>query len=358
MPVPLVTSGPLNNPNGLALFGQPDTQVLFGNNDQSFGTSSGLRFDTGAWLDAGRSFGLEGGYFVLDRRTGVFDATSNIRGIPLLAEPLVAAGTGQEFAELIAVPGLLEGNVNVTMHTRAQGWDFGTVATVRRDQNTSFELTAGFRAVSLDEDLRMTANLVPLVPGFLNFLGPGFPTVDPPSTVTTIDQFSTQNHFYGPQVGGRYTWNAGGLNVSVLGKLALGVNQELVRIDGSTTETTPRAPTITVPAGVLALSSNSGRFFRDDFAFVPEFGLEVGYQFNQHVEAHVGYTFLYLSSVARPGDQIDRVVEPALVPTDPAFGTALGTPPGVFVPQYGLLGAGGEPGAGSAVLGCLWSAVA
>jgi len=32
--------------------------------------------------------------------------------------------------------------------------------------------------------------------------------------------------------------------------------------------------------------------------------LSVGYQFTPHIRAMVGYTFLYISSLARPGNQI------------------------------------------------------
>ena len=34
----------------------------------------------------------------------------------------------------------------------------------------------------------------------------------------------------------------------------------------------------------------------------------------------LGYTFLYLSNVLRPGNQISRVASPTLVPTDASYG--------------------------------------
>jgi hypothetical protein len=39
-----------------------------------------------------------------------------------------------------------------------------------------------------------------------------------------------------------------------------------------------------------------------------------------NVRARVGYTFLYVSSVVRPGDQIDRAINPHQVPIDQDFG--------------------------------------
>ena len=39
----------------------------------------------------------------------------------------------------------------------------------------------------------------------------------------------------------------------------------------------------------------------------------------RRVRATVGYTFFYMSEVVRPGDQIDRVVNPTQLPTAGAF---------------------------------------
>ena len=49
--------------------------------------------------------------------------------------------------------------------------------------------------------------------------------------------------------------------------------------------------------------------------------LQVGYQVTDNLRAFVGYNFVWLSSVARPGDQVDLTVNPA----------AFGAPPGAAV---------------------------
>jgi Putative beta barrel porin-7 (BBP7) len=67
--------------------------------------------------------------------------------------------------------------------------------------------------------------------------------------------------------------------------------------------------------GLLALSSNIGRYNHDSFAVVPEAGFSVGYPVTRSVRVYAGYRFLYLSEAVRPGDQIDRVVNPTLLPT-------------------------------------------
>ena len=114
------------------------------------------------------------------------------------------------------------------------------------------------------------------------------------------------------------------MQVGVTAKLALGATQELVVIDGGTTLSQPGAAPVTAPGGVLAQTSNIGRYFRNEFAVVPEIGLKLGWQIRPHVAANVGYNFLYWSHVVRPGDQLDRTVNPSLAPTDQLFGNGLG----------------------------------
>ena len=53
---------------------------------------------------------------------------------------------------------------------------------------------------------------------------------------------------------------------------------------------------------------------------MPEIGFTVGYDFTSHLKATVGYTMLYWSNVARPGDQIDLNLDPAQFPPATAIG--------------------------------------
>jgi hypothetical protein len=90
----------------------------------------------------------------------------------------------------------------------------------------------------------------------------------------------------------------------------------------------------TVPGGLLVVSSNAGVRAHDEFAAVPEFGINLGYQICKSLRAFVGYTFLYWSDVARPGDQINRTVNPTLVPASRAFGTPIGPAEPSFTFQH------------------------
>jgi hypothetical protein len=41
---------------------------------------------------------------------------------------------------------------------------------------------------------------------------------------------------------------------------------------------------------------------------VPELGVKVGFQLNDYIRITAGYNFLYWSNVARPGEQVNRMV--------------------------------------------------
>jgi hypothetical protein len=317
----LLTTGPANADiiGGLT---QPGTRILFGGAPQDYDTSNGLRLDVGFWLDDDRRWGLEGRLFLLEQRATGITAHSNAAGTPVLAQPLIDPATGQEFTEVVALPGLIAGGVAITTHSRLQGWDIDGLANAFRTDRFSLDLLAGVRAVKLDEDLQVATAFAPLTTDLLTFRGA---TVNAPSSLATIDSYQAQNKFYGFELGGRLEWTGGDLTVSALGKIALGGTQELLRVLGESALLTPGAATVTAPGGVLAVGPTVGRHFQDEFAVLPEVSLELRYRLSRHLEAHFGYTFLYWSSVARPGSQVSRAVAAGLVPTDPNFGAATGT---------------------------------
>jgi hypothetical protein len=73
---------------------------------------------------------------------------------------------------------------------------------------------------------------------------------------------------------------------------------------------------------LLALpGANQGRQTTNWFVVAPEVAVQIGYQITEHFRVQVGYEFLYVNDVVRPGDQIGLTVNPKLVPTSPAFGS-------------------------------------
>ena len=66
--------------------------------------------------------------------------------------------------------------------------------------------------------------------------------------------------------------------------------------------------TQTFAGGYFALPTNIGNASRTEFAVVPEVALNLGYQVMPSATIVFGYSFLYASSVVRPGNQMSRTI--------------------------------------------------
>jgi hypothetical protein len=256
------------------------------------------------------------------------------------------------------------GGVGVTSSSRLQGSEINAVWNSDMDCCVKLQVLAGLRWVQLEEGLGITSFVshnqsdVTLIQPELGIAGRVIGTATTTnqfsnisSTQTTrVDQFDTHNNFYGGQVGvrGEYRWNQ--LSLIVGAKVALGEMHETAEILGatSTTVTSTLDPTVGIrlagipflvgagtgvtsttttttasAGGLFAQPFNIGHYSRDAFAVIPEGNIKIGYQLNESLRATVGYTFLYISEVARPGDQIDRGINPALLASPPALGFPL-----------------------------------
>jgi hypothetical protein len=310
---PLVTTG---DPATLGVLGAPGTAVLFGGSDIDYHTFSGGRFTLGiGWgSNCDCTWGVEGSGFFLEKRPSRSIATSSIIGVPVLARPFFDTQTG-ESALLISAPNVAHGSVEVASYSDLYSWDVDLVASGYRDGALRIDWLGGFRYLNLSETLDVGQVSTLMGSGIV---GPPGNVLLPPGTVTIFDHFGTRNEFYGAQIGARGEYNAGRLVVSALGKIALGSTHEVVNLSGFTSGTGAAL----TPGGLLVLSSNIGRRAHDEFAVVPEIGINVGYQICRGVQAFVGYTFLYWSDVARPGDQINRTINSTLIPASRTFNMA------------------------------------
>jgi hypothetical protein len=311
---PLVTT---SSPAQAGILG-PGTSVLFGGSTLDAESFLGGRFALGAWLNDCQTFGLEGEFFFLGQRSVNFIAgNQGGPGSPVVARPFFNALTGMEDAQLVAFPGVLAGSVRVTNPTSLLGAGANGVCNLccRECCCTGYRVDAlaGFRYLRLADDLHIDENLTELAGGPVP--GTGF---------VVSDQFDTRSEFYGGQLGLRGEYHRGRAFVNLTGLLGLGLSHETLKTRGSTTITLPGAAPLVQPGGLLALPTNSGNFSQDEFAVVPELRVNVGYQLTPHARAYAGYTFLYWSEVLRPGDQIDRVINPSQVPSTLGAGALTG----------------------------------
>ena len=311
---PLVTSGDFSDPIPGAL-NSLNTKILFGSSGMDFFDRKGGRFSAGWWLDDEQTWGVEAGYLFMGGRS--INNSFVSPGNPVLATPFFNTNTGQPDSSLVTFPGILSGQVAVEAPSFLQGAEVNLSATFSKGERYRLEGLAGFRYVNLNEGLSIeSTSLVTLAPqyvGLVPFDG---------NTITVRDTFETRNQFYGGQVGARAEMHHKRWTLDILTKIAFGVSHETVHILGFTGIDTQ--PTTITNAGLLAVSSNSGQFSRNSFAVVPEASINLYFQLTDHLKVFAGYTFLYWSHIARPGDQVDINVNPNLVPTSMTFGAAGG----------------------------------
>jgi len=313
----LVTSSPQDTDRDAAgVLGQPGTTILAGDQRLAHGLRTGGRIRFGLWFDPCWTAGVEASYFGLSRETATFGHGS--RGNPILGRPFYNVEPGFEGpdAELIAFPRLWHGRVAVTGETRLQGAEVLWRRACYQEECSQLDLLAGWRFLRLDDELTIT--------DFFTVVGRGT-GMAVGTTVDQLDRFDTRNLFHGGEVGFAGRTRYADWTFELLMKLALGSNLARVAIDGSTTTAVPVPggdPAVTVrQSGLLAQATNRGVYESERFAAVPELGITANYDLSDKVRLTFGYTFLYWSQVARPGDQIDTTVNMSQVRSTGLTGT-------------------------------------
>jgi hypothetical protein len=304
---PLVTAG------GDGKLGSPGTQVLVDNLNFADGVRQGGRFALGYHLETIPAVGVETSYFFLsDRQTAVRFSSSDG---PVLAQPFLNVATGMPDANLVAKPGTAAGTVTVGAQTSLWGAEANLTAGLIGSDRFHLAALGGFRFLRLEDDLTSGEQfrVAPSVPGFGG------------SRVNLQDEFRTVNDFYGGQVGLETGVRFGRLTIDCRGKVALGEMHQGAEVRGATEDLRPDGSTTLFPGGLLALRSNGGLHQRDELAFIPEVGLNVGWQLTPHWKVSAGYSLLWVSTVARAGEQIDPVVNVTQFPIRSGNGPLVGS---------------------------------
>ncbi len=286
-------------PAGAGLFG-PGTAAVIGGQDSTFNGQSGIRANVGMWLGCDSTFGIEAGGFVLEQASNN-TAISSDGGAnsPILARPFVNLNVAPAALNAILVGGPgLPGSITERETTRLWGAEANGVLNWRNDCQRRVDLLAGFSYTDLRETIGVSSTSS--FPGAAGIGGFG---------TTFDDAVDARNQFYAGQVGARSTWTFGKLSLVMTGKIALGVDHETVDRFGNTSFSFPGVAPITANTGFLTQSSNAGRVSNDRFAVGLPSQILLGYQVTEHLNAFLGYDFIYISSVARPGDQIDLTVQ-------------------------------------------------
>ncbi len=250
----------------------------------------GARFTFGRWLTAEQTAAVEGTFLFLgERNRGIAERSS---GATVLTRPYFDLGTGTESALLIAGPNRV-GGLELQALSRLWSVEINVRQELVRNRWGHFDVLAGARYFDLDENLNVLSHSTAL------------------GTTTLIsDRFGGRNQFYSGQLGVAGEVYLDRFYVNAWGKCALGHNEQQIDVAGTTVTAGAGGATV-AGSGLLALAGNSGRHGHGQFAVLPEAGVNVGWRVNDHVRVSAGYTILYLVNSVRPGDHIDRAIDPA-----------------------------------------------
>jgi len=297
LPTPIVTSGQPGDAIPGAI-GQPGTKILLGgpnSNGLDYGALSGIRISGGVYLDDSKRYSFEGSGFLLEQGSTGFSASTS-PAMPIVTAPFTTLA-GTQSSIFATVPdnlnSLPSSTINMYSYSKLSGGEANARAHLGNPGNgMSYDLLFGGRFAELEEYLAYSLDLQRAN-----------------SRVLGNDQFLTRNWFYGAQIGGALKYDYKRFHAGALGKVAVGQTQQNIAIAGSRTSFQNGVQGGTATNGfVYALPSNSGMYNQSAFAVIPEVQFRLGFDITDYLQLYAGYDYFYWSSVIRPGNQIDPVL--------------------------------------------------
>lgn len=314
----------------------------------SYGGRNGIRVNAGMWLDPDQNIGVDFNYFQLEQRSAGF-VNNQISNTPLDVTVTVIpqfSGDGSifNFADFPTIDITVPAELTVTSSgtvTPIRFW--GAEANLCSKRlfygNANFDVFLGFRFLDLEEAFTMNQNMRLDVFQQLNYVATSVPPTPAnptglvlpqiPSTtfqdgaqtivlIQTTDAINTRNQFYGGQAGVAFEWlMRERLSFSGYGKVGIGTMNQSTTLTGATSVSSVASTTgsnrdlnlgpVNLPGGVFTPNASPVIDSRSKYVVIPEFNLTLGYQLTRAIRASVGYNFLWISSVVRPGDQIAYV---------------------------------------------------
>ena len=289
-PVPLVTDGALD---------EPGTRVFLGGKDLEANPHPGFRLSVG--YGAADRWGVESSFFYLpSRSTSRSVASSGQPGSINLRIPFFDPTLpGESVTQLSSTSSQFAGGATERLQTSLLGAELnGRMPLVSAGQYR-VDALAGFRYLRLRETYTFDTSS-PFIPP------------QPADVFTTNDEFDATNSFYGPQIGVSARADWGPLSLSGTVKIGFGAVVQSVDVSGSltTNDFNNFGPPQTFTGGYFAQATNLGEHRRTVFGVVPEVAINAGWRLTSSLALVAGYTFLYVNNVARPGNQIDRTINP------------------------------------------------
>lgn len=300
---PLVTEGPLVR-NLDPTLGQPGTSIVLGNKKVKIHSCPGGRFTLGCRLDDCNRYATEIDYlFSVKRESTAKVSSSGEAGSPFLAFPFFNPVTGKDSSSSIALPTAFPGLAVLKTTSRMEGAEWNVIFKILATKSAhDVSLFTGFRYWVLNETFVFNTNS---------------PNIRPPKeTFHTKDIFKTFNQFYGWQLGMEtaFLWND--FFCAIKGKTGLGVMRKNLTIKGELVTNTFNnfGADQSFPAGYLAMPTNTGSKYRNEFGAVSEININFGYRLTHCLNIEIGYSGIYVNSIMRANNQASQCINPSQVP--------------------------------------------
>jgi hypothetical protein len=310
---PLVVADRVQPENGtIQLTGQNLASIDF----QLF---SGGRLSLGYFAGDCQTCGVETTWMTLFRRS----LRLRIDSASFLGRSFFNTFTNTDDAFVVGFPNVASGTVNVVASSQTWGAELNAWKNVVNEPITEqfrFDVLVGFRYLDLNEDLSITS---------ATHFNPNLGNVNPnlaglaSNVVTAADLFGTDNQFFGGQVGFSSKFYGALGTLDLRAKLAIGDNHESLNTRGAQVRTLANGASFSSVGGVLVQRSNLGFFTHDQFIVVPELNANWILAFTKNIDINLGYSFIFMSRVLRPGANIDPAVDPSQIPN---FTGARGAP--------------------------------
>lgn len=309
---PLLVQSPTDTP----IDDFSDDRVMFGGETFGKDLRIGGRITGGFWFDACRKLGIQAEAFTLGNDDNEINILSD--GDPFISRPFfnTNAGVNSADGQVIALDGVAVGSFRANTSGRfvsaapALRWNVNCCSD-GCGSSQRLDFIGGYRFFQLREGFSSEEVLRPQDGSYA-----------PGTSFTLRDNIDTQNDFHGFELGGVLMQQNGNLTTEFQVLAAFGEMTRLYQLDGSTTLFVPNAIDDTYPGGFLVRPQDIGTHTDSEFTVIPQFRANISYCLSQNVQLTMGYSFVYMKDVFRPGPLMSTAFDGSTLGVDPAAGVA------------------------------------
>ncbi|RLS24571.1 MAG: hypothetical protein DWH70_06985 [Planctomycetota bacterium] len=311
----------------------PQSQAALSQNGViNYGMENGMRFTGGLALEQDTGLSVLLNAIIIPTSSYNLSSNTSFNTVPInfqtgLESQVALGGTAGSInanTEVATIPIVVPRNIGSQVYASANNFVGGGEVDLKgRDLifgDVLFSGLLGFRYFQFNESLGVNSIYNIIQP-------PGIPSPDAAQglqsnfsqyqSITSIssDNIKVYNNFLGPQIGINSNYNFKRVTFDFNGKLGIGVQHQVVTINSSTTQKfdvnngdgTTSTQVQNYAAGVLFSPYDVGRHSRNQFGFIPELNLKLGYRLFDRMKITAGYDFLMMANVLRASNQTQLI---------------------------------------------------